>query len=278
MHSLNSVKYKEAAKAKNTVMNRTKLLLGIVLTIIISMAQVGGALAAPAAQEAAPVGGTVQSITLESDPTTGVITVIVDLMDSNGVLQTVRVSQETAIELGLVLLDRDGNPIINELALGETVDIDPTTVIPDQQESQHPVGNALATFFSDIEGIDYDTIMSAHEDGVGFGLIAQALWVADELGGDSQLFQDLLYAKQHNDYSAFSDFTEDGTTPKSWGQLRKALLSKKSLGIVMSNHDNNGNQGNENGNNKDQGKNKDDNNHGNANSNSGNGHGNGQTK
>ena len=254
-------------------MSRIKLLLGIVLTILISMAQVGGVFAAPASQEATPISGTVQSITLESDPTTGVVTVIVDVMDSNEVLQTVRVSQETAIELGLVLLDGDGNPVINELALSETVDIDPTTVIPDHQEPQHPVGSVLATFFSDIEGMDYDTIMSAHEDGVGFGVIAQALWVTSELGGDSQLFQDLLYAKQHNDYSAFSDFTEDGTTPKSWGQLRKELLSKKNLGIVMSNHDNNGNHANENGNNKNKDKNKDKNNNGNGNSNNGNGNG-----
>ena len=252
-------------------MSRMKLLLGIVLTIFISMAQVGGVFAAPAAQEATPISGTVQSITLESDPTTGVVTVIVNVMDLDQVSQTVRVSQETAIELGLVLLDGDGNPVINELALGETVDIDPTTVISDQQEPQHPVGGALATFFSDIEGVDYDTIMAAHENGVGFGVIAQVLWVTSELGGDSQLFQGLLYAKQHNDFSAFSDFIEAGTPLKSWGQLRKALLSQKSLGIVMSNHDNNGNHTNENGNNK----NKDKNNNGNGNSNNGNGNGNG---
>lgn len=259
-------------------MSRTKLLLGVVLTIIISLTQVGGAFAAPSLQASTAINGVVQSITLESDPTTGVVTAIVALTDSNGILQTVRVSQETAIELGLVLLNGDGNPVINGLALGQTVDIDPTTIIPDQQEPQHPVGSALATFFSDIEGINYDMIMSAHENGVGFGIIAQALWVANELGGDSQLFQDLLYAKQHNDYSAFSGFTDDGITPKSWGQLRKALLNKKNLGIVMSNHDNNGNQGNENGNNQDQGKNKDKTNPGNGNTNSGNGHGNGRTQ
>lgn len=271
MHSRKSVQYKEAAKAKNTIMSRMKLLLGIFLTIIFSMAQVGGALAAPAAQQATLISGTVQTITLGSDPTTGVVTVIVEMIDSSEVTQTLRVSQETAIELGLVLLDGDGNPIINELALGEAVEIDSTTVIPDQQEPQHPVGSALATFFSDIEGVDYRTIMAAHEDGVGFGVIAQALWVTSELEGDSQLFQNLLYAKQHNDYSAFSDFTEDGSTPKSWGQLRKALLNKKSLGVVMSNHGNNANPSPENGNHKNKDKNKDKNNNGNGNSNNGNG-------
>jgi hypothetical protein len=271
-----SVKYKKAAEGKNTIMTRMKLLLGIILTIILSMAQVGGAFAAPASQEATPISGAVQSITLESDPTTGVVTVIVAVMDSNQVLQKVRVSQETANGLGLVVLDGDGNPVINELALGETIEINPTMVIPDQQESQHPVGNALATFFSGIEGIDYGMIMSAHEDGVGFGVIAQALWLTSELGGNSELFQELLDAKQHNDYSAFRDFTEDGTTPKSWGQLRKALLSKNSLGIVMSNHDNNGNPGN--GIDKDKNKDKNNNGHGNGNGNNGNGNGNGHNK
>jgi hypothetical protein len=234
-----------------------KLLLGIILTIILMMAQVGVVFAAPASQEATPVSGTIQSITLESDPTTGVITVIVAVTDSDQVVQTVRVDQETAITLGLVVLDADGHPVINNAALGETIDIDPTIVIPDQQEPQHPVGNALATFFSDVEGIDYDTIMAAHENGVGFGVIAQALWLTSELGGDAQLFQDLLDAKQNNDYSAFNDFTEDGTPPKNWGQLRKVLLSKKSLGVVMSNHDNNENPGNGNGHNQNKDKNKD---------------------
>ena len=272
-----SVKYKKAAEGKNTIMSRMKPLLGIILTIILSMAQVGGALAAPAIQETSPISGTVQSITVETDPNTGVITVIVELGDSNQLVQTVRISQETAVALRLIDINADGNPVPIKRPLGKTIEIDPTTVIPDQGENQHPVGSALATFFSDIEGIDYETIMSAHENGVGFGVIAQALWLTGELGGDAQLFQDLLYAKQHNDYSAFSDFTEDGTTPKSWGQLRKALLSQKGLGVVMSNHDNNGNQGTGNGSNKDKDKNKDKNNngHGNGNGNNGNGNGNG---
>lgn len=262
-------------------MSRMKPLLGIVLTVIILMAQVGGAFAAPASQDPAPITGKVEKITLETDPNSGVTTVIIDVLDVDQVMQTLRVSQETArVPLGLIVLNEDGNPVINKLALGKTVEIDPATVIPNQEEHQHPVASALATFFSDIEGIDYDTIMSAHESGVGFGVIAQALWLTSELGGDSQLFQDLLYAKQHNDYSAFSDFTKDGTPPKNWGQLRKTLLSQKGLGVVMSNHDTNGNQGN--GNNKDNSKNKDKNkdknNNGNGNKGNGNGNGNGPNK
>ncbi len=152
-------------------------------------------------------------------------------MDPNQSMQQVRLTQETAIALGLLLLDGDGNPVINKKALVKTIEIDPATAIPEKKENEHPVASALATFFSNIEGIDYDTIMAAHENGVGFGVIAQALWLASDLGGDSQLFQDLLSAKEHNDYSAFSDFTEDGTIPKNWGQLRKALLSSKSWAL-----------------------------------------------
>src|SRR5690349_1904685 len=275
---LKSVKYKKAAEGKNTIMSKTKLLLGIILTIIIWMAQVGAAFAAPVSQAATPISGTIQSITLESDPTTGVVTVIVDVLNADQVSQKVRLSQETATGLGLVVLDGDGNPVINEAALGSTVEIDPSLVIPKQEKKQHPVGNALATFFSDIDGIDYDTIMAAHEDGVGFGVIAQVLWLTSELGGDSQLFQDLLYAKENNDYSGFSDLTEDGTAPRNWGQLRHALMSKKNLGEAMSNHDNNGNQGNGNGSNQDKNKDKNSNGHGNSHTSNGNGNGNGHSK
>lgn len=261
-------------------MNRIQRILGIVLTIILSMAQVGGAFAAPVSQESPPIRGTVQSITLESDPTTGVLTVIVAVMDSDQVVRKVRLIQETALALGFVLLDGDGNPVINQRALGLAAEIDPAAAISDQDAHQHPIANALATFFSNIEGMDYDTIMSAHRDGVGFGVIAQTLWLTSELGGDSQLFQDLLYAKKHNDYSAFSDLTEDGTPPRNWGQLRKVLLEKKNLGTVMSNHNNDGNHGNPGngtGNSQEKDKNKDNNDrgHGNGNGNNGNGNGNG---
>jgi len=259
-------------------MNRIQRILGIVLIIIISMAQVGGVFAAPASQEAPPIRGAVQSITLETDPTTGVITIIVAVMEVDQVVQNVRLSQETAIQLGLVLLGEDGNPVINQRALGQAAAIDAATVIPEQEEHQHPIANALATFFSNVEGIDYEMIMSAHRDGLGFGVIARTLWLTSEVGGDSQFFQDLLYAKKHNDYSAFSDLTEDGTPPRNWGQLRTLLLEKKNLGPMMPHHNNNGNQGNPgngNGNSQEQDKNKNKNDNGQGNGNNGHGNSNG---
>lgn len=235
-------------------MRITKFFISFVLAISILMGQAGGVFAAPASQGASPVGGAVQSLTLETDSTTGVTTVIVRVLDENQQFQDLRIALEDAITLGLVALDEDGNPTINDLALGQPLEIDSAAILPNAEEDPHPVGNALATFFSDIPGIDYDAIMSAHEDGIGFGVIAQALWLTTKLEGDSEIFAALLHAKQSGDYSAF--VLEDGSTLTNWGQLRKAILDgtkKNGNGVVMSDH---GNQqdGNDQDNNKDKGK------------------------
>jgi hypothetical protein len=206
--------------------------------------------------------GVVQSITLEADTITGVTIVSVDIIDSDQAVQNVRVSLESAIALGLVVLNGDGKPGINSLALGTAVEIDSASVIPSESETQHPVGSALATFFSDIDGIDYETIMTAHEQGVGFGVIAQMLWLTTKLEGTSEIFEELVQAKQTGDFSAF--ILEDGSTPENWGQLRKAILEKgkkNSVGVVISNPQNNGNgngtnNGNGNNSNNSQGKEK----------------------
>jgi hypothetical protein len=126
------------------------------------------------------------------------------------------------------------------------VDIDPESVIPDEEKPRHPVGSVLATFFSEIT--DYDAIMGAHEDGFGFGVIAQALWLTQKLEGDSVIFLSILEAKRSGDYSDF--VLPDGTTPKNWGQFRKAVMEKEkgNLGIVMSGKDGENGSGNGNGN------------------------------
>lgn len=206
--------------------------------------QAGEAFAAPALQNSTPVSGVVQSIMLEANTVTGVTLVSVDILDVDQTLQSVRVSLETAIAQGLVVLNGDGKPVINDSALGRPIEIDPSNIIPTRQENQHPIGSALATFFSEIPGIDYETIMSVHEQGVGFGVIAQTLWLTTKLEGDAQIFETLLEAKQTGNFSAF--ILEDGTTPENWGQLKKAILAKdkkNGLGIVISdsNHSGNGN-------------------------------------
>ena len=234
-------------------MKNIKFLISLTLVIAVLVAQVSAVFASPAA-----IAGTVQSVTLETNTNTAVTTVLLTVV-VNGESQTVRITLESAIALGIVILGGDGNPVINELILGKPVEIDPTMVITDEQMKQHPVGDALATFFSDINGLDYETIMAAHENGAGFGVIAQALWLTRKLDGAADLFVAIIEARRTKDFSAF--VLEDGTIPENWGQFKKAIMDGKKgkPGIAMTDQGNNGsgNNGNGNGNSKDK-KDKDD--------------------
>jgi len=260
-------------------MLKTKTFIGLMLTIPILLAQVSAVFAAPALQGPGLITGTVQSITLETDINTGITTVLVTMLDQNGLSKTARVSLETAITLGLVTLDGDGKPVINTSALGQSIEVVPANVILAEGADQHPIGSALATFFSGINGLTYHQIMAAHDKGTGFVVITQALWLTMKLNGDSEVFLTILDAKETGDYSAF--LLDDGTTPENWGQLRKAILDssnkKGGPGIVISNKDknkdknnnsdNNGNgNGNNNGNENNQENDKDKDNNGNGNS------------
>jgi hypothetical protein len=221
-----------------------KFSLGLLMAFSLLLAQGARVFASSAGQNALPVSGVVQSLTLETDASTGVTTVIVDILKANDLSQPVRVSLETAFSLGLVVLDEDGKPGINHFALGKPVEIDPRNIIPDQPVDQHPIGSALATIFSNIPGMDYETIMIAHQQGIGFGVIAETLWLTTRLEGNSEVFEAILHAKQTGDYSAFT--LEDGTIPKNWGQLRQLILDQKNeLQVVTPHpdHTNNGNHG-----------------------------------
>jgi hypothetical protein len=224
-------------------MKITKFLIRLLLVLAILVTQVSVVFAAPEL-----ITGTVQSITLETNTNTAVTTVLVTLLD-NEASQTVRLTIESAITLGLVILGGDGNPVINESILGKLIEIEPTTVINDEQ-NQHPVGDALATFFSDITGLDYGTIMAAHDEGTGFGVIAQALWLTRKLEGNAEVFLAILEAKKTKDFSAF--VLDDGTTPANWGQFKKAVMDGKKgkPGVALADVENNGNSNsNANGNN-----------------------------
>ena len=219
------------------------------------------------AQETTPITGTVQSVVLETDATTGETIVVVTLLDDQGVTQTVNLNGETATSLGLTTTDiATGETTVTDTAVGSTVEIDPATVISSEEvEEDHPVGSALADFFSETLGVDYAMVMDYHDQGAGFGVIAQALWITTKMEGDNVLFQTILDAKLSSDYSAI--IMEDGTSPENWGQFKKAILqgeSQNSLGDVMSDKDENGNgKGNGRGNSdKDKGN---ENGHGNGN-------------
>lgn len=229
-------------------MTRTKILLSIGLASVFLFTQIIAVGAAPANQDTPPIVGTVEQITIETDGATGTTTILVTLIDEMGVTQTVRLSLEGAIALDLVL---DGESI-NPDAIGTLTEIDPAQVVPvgpaeTEVEAQHPVGSALANFFSELLGVEYETIMEYHNDGVGFGVIAQALWMTNALEGDSDIFAAIVEAKQNHDYSEIT--LPDGSTPQNWGQFRKAVLqdrkkSKENLGAIMSGRAGDG-QGNE---------------------------------
>jgi hypothetical protein len=224
-------------------MSKRKLLTAILLLAALMAVSFGTALAAPAAQETTPLTGTVETIVVEVDPVTLETTVVVTVKDNTGAMQDVRLSAADAAALGLVALDPATNTYVPVAGKeGTEITIDPGIIIPDEgedgeEEGDHPVADALSDFFSEVLGVDYDTIMEAHEDGAGFGVIAQALWITNELEGDSETFEAIMEAKKTGDYSMIT--MPDGSTPQNWGQFRKALLSgdkKKNLGAIMSGH------------------------------------------
>ena len=213
-------------------MFHTKYFAGFLVVLAVLIAQVGNVAAAPQVQDTPPITGTVQSITTETDAH-GVTTVLVTLLDNQGATQTLRLSVETAITLGLVTLDPSTQePVVEETQIGQTVEINPTTVIPEQEEDIHPIAAILASFF----GEDPSIVNGYHEDGFGFGVIAQAMWIAEGLNGDASTAGLILEAKETGDYSAF--VLPDGSTPTNWGQFKKAALGKdkKNLGIIVSGH------------------------------------------
>ena len=213
-------------------MFNTKYLASFLLVLAVLFAQVGNVAAAPQIQATGPITGTIVSITTETGAN-GETSVLVKLVDEQGVTQTLRLSVETAVTLGLVTVDPVTNePIVDESQVGQTVEIDPTTVIPEEEESVHPIAAILASFF----GLEPSVVNGYHEDGFGFGLIAQAMWIAKGLDGDAATAGLILEAKRTGDYSAFT--LPDGSTPTNWGQFKKAALGKdkKNLGIIVSGH------------------------------------------
>ena len=88
-------------------MKITKFLICLLLVLAVLVAQVSVAFAAPEL-----ITGTVHSISLETNTNTAVTTVLVTLLD-NEASQTVRLTIDSAIALGLVILGGDGNPVIN---------------------------------------------------------------------------------------------------------------------------------------------------------------------
>ena len=235
-------------------MFRTKLGIGMLLAVILLATQVFVAGAAPANQDSTIIGN-VDSIEVQTNPDTLVTTVLVTITDETGT-QIVELSLETALafEPPLVTLDDDtGLPVPNEEIVDTTIEVDQIEIIStepvEEPEKGHPVASALSDFFSNLLNVDYDMIMDYHEDGYGFGVIAQALWMTNAIGGDldidtrTDIFSKIVVAKKSKDFSelaeAFGVTMPDGSTPQNWGQFRKVVMSdrdkfKENLGAIMS--------------------------------------------
>ena len=231
-------------------MQKIKLVSSILLIAAVLFAQVGVVAAASPAQGSTDITGVIQNIRVETDATG--TTVLVTLMDGQGATQTVRLSVDEAVALGLVTLDPvTGAPVIVSEKIGQTVTIQPEA----PAEPVNPVSAVLASFF----GIDESVIEQYRQDGFGFGNIAQALWMSQNLNGDASLAGLILEAKKTGDFSAFT--LPDGSTPENWGQFKKAVSGKKNnLGVVVSGKDNDDGTGTTPGNGKDKDKDKDKNN------------------
>jgi hypothetical protein len=132
---------------KNITVKQMKFLISLMLAFSIVIVQTGGVFAASPSHTASSLTGAVQSITLDTDSVTGVTIVLVTIMDSNQAFQTVRVSEKTAKDLGLVIFDSDGKPLINESALGTSIEVRSEMILPDPGEEQLSVGNTIAALF-----------------------------------------------------------------------------------------------------------------------------------
>jgi hypothetical protein len=209
-----------------------KTLTSLILAFALIAMSVGSAFA----QDETPIAGTVQSVEFETNADTGETVVVVTLLDAEGASHTVRISLETAESLGLVDLS-GGEPSVTDDAIGKEVEIAPADILEEDNgeedaEEEHPVGSALSSFFSELLGVDYEFIMAAHKQGVGFGVIAQALWLTHSVDGGSAEFEALIQAKQSGDYSNIT--LADGSTPANWGDVVKSLKKGDNLGRIMS--------------------------------------------
>lgn len=224
-------------------MSKTKFLTSLLLALAVLFAQVGIVAAAPPTQDTTPPA--ITQITTETDEN-GVTTVLVTLEAEGEASQTVRISLEYALELGLI------DPTTQEPVLPANVpagtSVDPAQVIevvPGEEpvEDVHPIATILANFF----GEDPSTVNEYHLDGFGFGVIAQAMWMSRNLtgtedeAGDASLAGDILQAKRDKDYETFfkehQEFGEvfGDAMPTNWGQFKKVLKEKKNnLGTIVS--------------------------------------------
>jgi hypothetical protein len=166
--------------------------------------------------------GIVATVALVTDTTSGATSVLVTFDDAT----TASLNLSDAYRLGLITLT------VNDAAIGTPVVIDPTLISTSTTYSK--AVTRLGMFFNGTLGLTYDQLAAYAADGYGYGVIAQASWMATQLGGDATLLDQILAAKSSGDFSTI--VLPDGTTATNWGQLRKAVLTDphQNLGGIMS--------------------------------------------
>lgn len=183
--------------------------------------------------------GTIQSIEVQVDDLTEETTVVVTLLDGEGIATPYRISVETAVAKELVTVEIQTTEILvpDETMIGQTIEIAPEDVL-EEIEAPNPVAGVLGTFFGSLFGLDPAVITEYHADGMGYGVIAQAGILSYALGSDETMMQTILDAKLSGDYSTI--VLSDGSTATNWGQLRQAVMhqenSIKNLGSIISGH------------------------------------------
>lgn len=215
-----------------------RLLGGVLLVLAVLFAQVGSAAAAPQTQDGTvTVTGTVTAIGTPQTDANGVTMVPVTITDANGVQTTVLVTPTDAAGLtvgqeNVTLTGNAGNAVPPE-------------------EDVHPISKLLSDFFFGDESMaaeidSWHTGDNEADQVFGFGVIAQALWMATTGEGadattDAALAGEILLAKQSKNFEAFfeahPEFLQEGTTaPTNWGQFKKLLKEDKheNLGAAVS--------------------------------------------
>ena len=163
--------------------------------------------------------GLVYSITVDN-PTDPLSTVTVRLLVDAP--EDFTFSLEEAVTHGFLMVDT--TKIGEEIVIEESDILDSATF-----------GKAiskLGSFFAaaNLVGVDFTTLQEYKDDGYGYGVISQALWMAANIGGDEATFAMIREAKRSGDFSLLSK------TATNWGQYKNEILTsgKQNLGQIMS--------------------------------------------
>lgn len=170
------------------------------------------------------VTGIINTLTFVTN--SGVTTLTVNLTPNGGSPTDVVIDLETGIALKLIVPNID--------MIGTDIVIDPNLIL--DSATFDKMVSKLGSFFTSSIGIDFATIQAYHDQGMGFGVIAQAAWMTFLLGGDATTFDMILAAKTSGDFSAI--ILPDGTVATNWGSLLKAVRTsgKQNLGQIISGH------------------------------------------